>query len=276
MKRRSGFSLIELLIALAILGLVAGTLTRLLVSAHRSFRQQTERADFDGLLRQAAALFHAEFRGLDSGDSTGSDFESIGPQSIGYKPVRTFRFLCRRPDTLDATLTAWAPYFGVRDLRPDLDSVLVLSAGYSEEFWESADLLAVEPASCPGGFPGLLARVAGISASRLAAIPEGAPLLGRESVQIQSYRDGRGEWWIGMRRYQKLAGRWPAIQPVLGPLTPGGFQVSYHDESGSLVTNHTDVAGIRVRISLRNADPFAVWKDRESTIEAALRGRGGG
>lgn len=270
--RRSGFSLLELLIALVVAAVVASLLATLLVSSHRNVRVQFERADHDAVLRQAMALFQAEFRGLGGPDSTWSDIESMRSDAIVYKPVRTVRFLCRRPDTLNLNFTTWPTYYGVRDFRPDLDSVKVMFAGYEREEWHTADLLGVERSSCPFGEPGVLLRLSGLKG--LEAVPDGAPLVGTETVEMRSYQDGRGEWWLGLRRYQKASRRWPSIQPVLGRLAPGGFELRYLGTDGSLVTNHTDVAGIRVRISLRNADPWTRWVDRQSTFEVAFRGRG--
>ena len=101
--------------------------------------------------------------------------------------------------------------------------------------------------------------------------------MGQELVEMRSYRDSRGEWWLGMRRFQVHSQRWPAIQPVLGPLEPDGLSFGYLGESGGLVTDHTDVVRIRVRIYVRFADPLgskATGGVGPEVIEVGLRGAG--
>ncbi len=274
MKSEPGFSLVELLIALVIGSVVAASATGLLLRGFRSFREQTDRATLDAGVRQSAALFQAEFRGLDTRDSVRPDLISGQSTSIIYKPMRTLRFLCRSADTAKSVVTTWPRFLGSRDVRPDLDSVLLLVIAVDGEYWIGGDLVQVSPGACPGRAPGVALKLNGVTAEQLVALLPGAAVLGGEVSEIKSYSDSRGTWWLGMRRYQKAAGRWPAIQPVLGPLAPEGLVISYLDAAGGLVTDHTDVARIRVRITHELADPFARRRDRESVVDVALRGRG--
>ncbi len=274
MKPDSGFSLVELIIALFISAVVTASATGLLLRGFRSLREQTDRATLDAGVRQAAALFQAEFRGLDTRDSVRPDLVLGQSASIIYKPMRTLRFLCRSADTTGSVVTTWPRFLGSRDVRPDLDSVLLLVITVDSEYWIGADLVEESPGTCPGRAPGVALKLNGVTAEQLVALLPGAAVLGGEVSEIKSYRDGRGTWWLGMRRYQKAGNRWPAIQPVLGPLAPDGLVISYLAADGGLVTDHTDVARIRVRITHELADPFARRRDRESVVDIALRGRG--
>jgi type IV pilus assembly protein PilW len=59
-RSSAGFTLVELLVSLTIFAVVAGVLTTVLVSANRTHRQTTHRAEIQAASRQALSLLTAE------------------------------------------------------------------------------------------------------------------------------------------------------------------------------------------------------------------------
>ena len=59
-RSTAGFTLVELLVSLTIFAVVAGVLTTVLVSANRTHRQTTHRAEIQAASRQALSLMTAE------------------------------------------------------------------------------------------------------------------------------------------------------------------------------------------------------------------------
>ena len=65
---RRGFTLIELMIALVLLGLVSTAVYKVLVNNQRVYLAQTQTIDLQQNIRAAAAILPAEFRELDAAD----------------------------------------------------------------------------------------------------------------------------------------------------------------------------------------------------------------
>ncbi len=59
-RSSAGFTLVELLVSLTIFAMVAGVLTTVLITANRTHRQTTHRAEIQGASRQALSLLTAE------------------------------------------------------------------------------------------------------------------------------------------------------------------------------------------------------------------------
>src|SRR5207244_2923124 len=91
---RRGFSLIELMIALVLLGLVSAAVYKVLVNNQRLYLAQTQTIDLQQNIRAAAAILPAEFRELDAADG---DITAMGPDSIRMRAMRQLSFLCATP-----------------------------------------------------------------------------------------------------------------------------------------------------------------------------------
>src|SRR5205809_1402441 len=85
---RLGFSLIELMIALVLLGLVSAAVYKVLVNNQRVYLAQTQTIDLQQNIRAAAAILPAEFRELDASDG---DIAAMGPTSLQIRAMRQDR-----------------------------------------------------------------------------------------------------------------------------------------------------------------------------------------
>src|SRR5438093_1988928 len=91
---RRGFTLIELMIALVLLGLVSAAVYKVLVNNQRIYLAQTQTIDLNQNMRAAAAILPAELRELDAADG---DILAMGPDSIRIRAMRQLAFVCQTP-----------------------------------------------------------------------------------------------------------------------------------------------------------------------------------
>src|SRR5207249_805044 len=88
---RRGYTLVELIIALVLLGIVSGAIYQVLVNNQRVYQAQTQQIDLQENLRAATTVLPAEFRELDAVDG---DIQSMTPTSIQIRAMRKLGFLC--------------------------------------------------------------------------------------------------------------------------------------------------------------------------------------
>lgn len=267
--------MVEVVLALVVAGVVAAAAFRAYLVAQRAYREQVERAWGNAALREAAVVLRAELAELDGTDSLGGDILALSAASMRYRAYRGFAVLCQPPDAAGLAVAVWGNDMGLREIDAEIDSVLLLAHGdavaQSDNRWRAADVVAVERGPvCPGGRLGARIALGGISASELAAVHDGAPARIFEISEINRYRDGGGRWWMGMRRYQKVEGFWPPIQPVVGPLAPGGLEFRGYDAAGAGTEDTDRVTGIGATVLV--AGETARRTTRSLEVRVALRG----
>jgi prepilin-type N-terminal cleavage/methylation domain-containing protein len=271
---RRGFTMIELLVALVLLGLVSTALYRVLVNNQRLYMAQTQRIDLSQNIRAAASILPAEFRELSAseGDITTNP---LSPTRLDIRGMRWLSFICT-PPVLGGALVGGVlnnvfmvvrggsvlgqpMYFGARTILLS-DSMLVYYDGNqttrADDFWAVARPTALQAQNCPDGRPGTrvtmnvnLAPV-GVAGNVNGAITVGAPVRGYERVIYQLYQPaGDTSWYIGM---QPAAG---VMQPLVGPVLANGFTMSYFDSTGVVTNNRVRIARIDITVRARTAAP---------------------
>lgn len=277
-----GFTLVEVVVALCLLAVISTSAIRVLLANQQMYRKQVELARVNATLRAAAAILPGELRELDPTDPNGGDLIRISPTSITYRALRNLYVVCRPPSGGQSVVTLFADYLGSRPLNPTVDSVLLFADGDpgigDDDRWLHADLTWVAGGECPGGTPGITVGLGGVSATGLGMVSAGAPLRTGAVMEMLRYRGGDGLWWLGMRRLRKEGGgRRPAVQPLLGPLAPGGLEFSYYDAQGSATTDPTKVASIGILVtaaaprSQPDAHSAGSLRQRRIAVRVALR-----
>lgn len=247
---RGGTTLGELLIALTLLGLIAGIIHRTVSAVLRLTAAQARAVEVNNTLRAAALILAEELRPL---DPAGGDLLAIAPGQITYRAVRSVYAVCRVPRDSGGIVSLHRRHLGSRDLDPEVDSVLI----YHEQAdgWFAADLVWAGPGRrCPGGTPSLDVRVDGPIGASWQTPAVGTPVQGFEVAQARAYRGSGGQWWLGMRRRQKDRQAWPAIQPVLGPLAAHGVEFRFLDRYGRPTLLSRGVARIDVLVRAVSSD----------------------
>lgn len=271
-----GVTLAEVVVTIALLGIVGTAIHRTLVTGGRTYRAQMQRIDGHQTLRIAATLLPAELRELDAG---GGDLVAVSADSVRLRAPRHVAFLCAPPDLGPATpspasrattlVVARQPTYGLRGLDPATDSVLVYYEGDpatpADDGWVAGELLSVTDAVCPAP-DGRAARALqvrlGFAAGQLgpppnAAVPAGAPVRGFEPVTYLRYRASDGRHYIGQRSGRDL-------QPILGPVARRGLTLVYYDAYGHVTGDRRRVAAIEARVHATPTDSIV--------IRVALRG----
>ncbi|MCH7874605.1 MAG: prepilin-type N-terminal cleavage/methylation domain-containing protein [Gemmatimonadetes bacterium] len=251
MTDRRGFTLVELITAVVLVGIVGTAIYQLLVSNQRIYREQSQRVDVNQAVRAAISILPGEIRELNAGDPAGSDIILMTGSLLQFKSMRSLYFLCQAPAGTQVVLDANL-FFGIRPLDQARDSLLLFAEGdpltRADDSWLHADVVSTTPGTaCPGGGASVTVNVGGVTAPELAAVESGAPVRGFEVVEVRLYADGLGAQWLGRRRFQK-SGSWTATEPIVGPLSSGGLQLAYYDSTGAVTATPGNVARISITV----------------------------
>lgn len=286
---RRGFTLVELLVALVLLGIVSASLYRVLVNNQRMYQSQTQRIDLQSNLRAAQSILPADLREVDASEG---DISEATSTSITFRAMRWIAFICNPPITgvggvnpvLAITLTNKKMFF-IR-FPSTGDSVLVRYEGdegtRNDDSWVRGVVTATGTLNCPGvpTYPDNSAgRLLTISASMPSAdsgpvikapnlpntIYAGAPVRGFMNVTYSLYRPaGDTSWYVGMRSGTN------AIQPLIGPVLSNGLEMTYFDSTGTQLStplSSTDLLRImRVTITVRARTAQAVRRASGGTL----------
>lgn len=282
--RTRGFTLVELLVALVMLGLIGASTYGVLVRTQRTQQAQLVRAENQANVRAGALILPADLReiGFDTvpNISRTSDIVSFARDRVRFLAGRGFGIIC---DFSLTQVTVALPVWGLRDpVLTDRFRLFVendLNTGV-DDAWVPLPVTAISNVTCPTGERGLrLSTALPVVATQVFA---GSPVRWMEEVEYGIYQAGT-EWWLGQRSYAGVGS--PAWQPVLGPLAPytadaasglildyrtatGGtagavFDIRYIDISlrgvGSRATSlgggaarQVDTVGVTTRVALRN------------------------
>lgn len=259
MTNRRGFTLVEMLTALVLLGIVGTALYQLLVNNQRLYQEQTQRVQVNENARAAISILPGEVRELNAGDPAESDVVAMTASSLSYKAMRGLYVLCQPPNTgalqvtVDNTL-----FYGLRRLDPTRDSVLIFAenddATRMDDGWLHADVTsATTGTACPGGTASLQLQLAGVTAGQLGGVLDGSPLRTYEVAQILTYADAYGAQWLGGRAFAKASQSWGGTQPIVGPVSASGLQLVYYDTTGAVTAVAADVARIGITVESRSS-----------------------
>jgi prepilin-type N-terminal cleavage/methylation domain-containing protein len=249
-RSRHGFTLAEVLIALALTLVVAGALWGLLLDTQRIAREQAQRVDLQSNLRTGSLVVLSEFRELSAvagGTGVQNDVLAANPSAMTYRAMRGIGFLCGSP-TAGAIRLGRSTFTGHRDPQAGRDEVLILlpdtSAAGATNSWLSAPISAVATSSpCPGSLgPGITLTLP--AGTPVTGLEVGTPVRIAEVMELRLYVS-EGRSWLGARSVSTGE----AIQPLLGPLTSGGgFRLDYLDAGGAPTADRTRISGIRVAL----------------------------
>src|SRR5256885_13674580 len=85
---RRGFTMIELLIALVILGIVSAALYKVLVTNQRTYLPQTQRIDLQQNIRAAVTILPAELREINAVRTPGASHRELDGRLSSSRTIR--------------------------------------------------------------------------------------------------------------------------------------------------------------------------------------------
>jgi prepilin-type N-terminal cleavage/methylation domain-containing protein len=267
---RRGFTLIELMIALVLLGIVSAAVYKILVNSQRVYLAQTQTIDLQGNIRAAAAILPAEFRELDAADG---DIKAMTATSLRIRAMRQLAFVCSDPalggGIGQIVLTVRAtPIYGTRQTFKQGDSILVFWEGNpttrTDDQWLPAQLQKAPDAgfcadSNVATHPAFLLTlqpqwINDPNVNRAGAITRGAPVRGFDKIAYELYQSPTdNNWYLGQRNPAQGG----TIQPMIGPLIgPNGVTFSYYDSVGVVTADSSKVSQIGFVLRARTASPI--------------------
>ncbi len=159
---RRGFTMVELLVALVLLGLVSAALYRVLVNNQRLYMAQTQRIDLSQNIRAAANILPAELREIDASEG---DIVSMTPTRLEIRAMRWLGFACLPPvlggalNGLTMVIRGGTPgqplFFGARGMNIATDTMLIYYDGNptsrNDDYWARGTFTGVVPVAqnCP-------------------------------------------------------------------------------------------------------------------------------
>lgn len=262
---RRGFTLIELMVAILLLGIVSAGVYRVLVSNQRIYHAQTQRIDLQQNIRAAATILPSEFREL---ASTEGDIYAMSATEIRMRAMRQFGVLCQEPNLAGGVagraIVLFRNLFNGPDLVPG-DSLLLYYEGdegsRNDDSWVTAVVTLLNaPGVCADGVtPGIALTVDVLNFPNPAQpfpvgttpIPRGGPVRGFDGVRYALYQSPTDNLW-----YLGLDVQNAGIQPLVGPLSgSNGLTFRYFNSLGAVTAAVDSVAMIEVTVRARTADP---------------------
>ncbi len=293
--RRNGFTLVEVIIALALAGIAASFMIGTLVRQQRFYTSAAAILDTRAQLRDAADVLTTDIRGAATGllglpamhDSAIEMYSTIAASiactvqsasTIGLPPRRlesgtTLTSMLAHPDTGDlAIVFTYAPG------KPDSGS------------WESLQVASFQSrpvaSSCPSstGFTtsgdeaqGTAGFAVSLAQSPVTPFSPGAPVHFVRRARYSLYRSSDNKWYLGYRRCGVAgASGCAAVQPVSGPYQQysssgvSGLAFRYFDVGGSELGNAVNsnlVARVDIVLRGKSARSANLAGDTRSTYK---------
>ena len=259
MSDRRAFTLPELLVSVAIAGVLAGAITTTLVRQQRFFGAAAEMLDVRAQLRDAADVLASDIRGAAvasyglpvMADSAIELYTSIGTSVACSAPSGVVVALAPSVLANGNTLTSLL----VTPDTGDLAAVYSIPANNIDSArWETRRITAFSSRSlastCPSstGFTTVADAVAGATGYQLTLasspgsdVHKGAPVRFLRRARYSIYKSSDGKWYLGYRRCTAgVPASCAAIQPLGGPYRPygprsaeSGLSFRYYDVNGA-------------------------------------------
>jgi prepilin-type N-terminal cleavage/methylation domain-containing protein len=251
-RGRSGFSLIEMMISLAIAGIVLGAAYRLLLANQRFYRSQSVINDVQTNVREAALILAGEMREV---SATGGDLQQMTDTAVTINAMRALGFVCSLPDLiLGRVVVNNAALFRYRNIDPTRDSVFIFREGLvnraSDDRWLRGKISATTAVNCADGSAGTRVGMSGLVGGtfvQMDSVTIGAPVRAFETVNYRLYDAGSGIWWLGIRNY--INGVWTGTQPIAGPMRPNdGVKFDYYDSTGTVTATAALVRSVGITV----------------------------
>ncbi|MEP6690279.1 MAG: prepilin-type N-terminal cleavage/methylation domain-containing protein [Gemmatimonadaceae bacterium] len=267
MLSRRAFTVVELLVSLAVLGVILAAILGLIVSQQRFYAGAASMLETRTVLRDAADAVGGSLRGIAPGEG---DIYSMTSSAVEFRAPAGASIAC----TIDATRTrvtipALTLASGLAlstwpSLPADGDSLWIFDAGAlpdgSDDRWGVAALTAAPGGgSCPvaTGFSSSAAEAArgftlALDGALPATIASGAAIRIFRRARYELYLAADGAWYLGY--YDCLGSRatpCSAVQPVSGPYlagsgSPPGLSLSFVDAAGATTADPRAVARVDV------------------------------
>jgi len=268
---RRGFTTVELMVALVLLGVISGGIATLLRRQRRFFTNAASLVEQRISLRDATGILPGELRAL---SPAGGDVIAFSDSALEIHATIGAAILCDTLPTGDALALAPARESGAVissfTTAPQAGDVAVVydggTPGPRDDRWiplgiastaSSTAVCATSPfvSAADASLPRTVLRLA--SGTRVApTVLPGAFVRVLRRVRYRFYRSGAGEWYLGYAEWDGSA--YGVVQPVSGPFAPysrrgaSGVWLRYFDRDGAELFAASDAPRIaRIDVAVR-------------------------
>lgn len=274
MRKRYGFTLVELMLGLVVGAIVLGGVVEMLIVQGRGFRKQREIIDTRQTAREAASLLAWDLRQSPVG---GSPLAVMTATKVALRSPRGLGIICAKHPLL-ARYGLWKT--GGSIVAGTDDSALVYQVGRDK--WNVLKIsavgtpLAMGVAACawPGArAPDVVVEFTVNSKADTSGIRVGASFRSFRRVEYAPYQLN-GRWWLGRKvgsaaDYDQLTG------PLVAP-PANGLELAYYDTLGAVTTNPVAVASVAMTFRTESFEKTDVgnsfgYQHDSLTTKVALR-----
>lgn len=268
MTPRRGLSLVEIMVALVLLGIVATGIMTVVMRQQQFYRSATEVIDTRSQIRQAAAVVPVDIRGV---SSVGGDILNMSDSSLDVRGNIGSGLVCSHTAnsvTIPPINLANGRYFTTFLTRPRVRDVLIIlddkASGNQDDDWIPYTIASIDSTliGCTSFTDVTLDAtryryVYTFTTNLSPTIVDGAPLRMARGVKYSIYKSASdGLWWMGYRECRGDGSGCDAVQPVSGPYKPyvpndtvnSGVSFVYRDSTGAITSNRADVARVELFI----------------------------
>ena len=250
MRRRSGFTLVELLMALILFVLVGGAIYRVLNVSQRAARTQTERAAMQGGLRTGVQVAVSELQELWTDPvANQSAISAMTQTKVTYYGMRGLGVTCSDPTEAQIKVrrSSYSDARGGASQILSSDRVWVFADSDQDEDSDDEWVLAQITASpgggtCDDGTQAMVLVIGGMG-GKSANVRSTAPIRVDQLMELGLVTvDGRD--WLGIG----TAGTGQDLTPLAGPLVTNGLAFEYLDATNNLAGSASAVKTIVMTI----------------------------
>lgn len=272
MRGRGGYTLVELMIAVTILGIMGTLVAQIMMSQQRFFARLSEQTNVRRELRNTLGTLPTELRGF---STVGGDLTSFDATSLTFRSTIGTSIVCDAPSTTSidvppinaarTSLSNWVTQPGVGDmvwvLRHD-------DNGVAGDFWSSHSITAVTTGAnlCSSAQTSVFTDAV-LDAGKLryrftvtpalpSAVTIGSAVRFTRATKYELAAQSSGRWYLQRSEWQ--AGAWTTPVVLSGPYLPptaggtGGMALTYWDSLNVAVAPGGDSRRVaRIDVALR-------------------------
>lgn len=287
LRRRVGASIMELMIALVIFGLVMAGVTSAIVEQTRFQAGAARVVGSQRSMRHIGDLLPSELRALGTG---AGDIYAMGPSSVDLRVTTGSSVVCsisggRTSVTIPPVQLATAvPLTAWRDVPLAGDSVFIFDEGAStarnDDTWRRYRLTAAATTAGTCATATGFTRTAGeASAGRTVSVTPTIPITTVPGAPMRFFRPARyglvsgsgGRWYVGYTECMPTCG---TLDAVAGPVSsPGaqGVRFTFRDSLGAVTAVPSQVAFVELELHTDGAPVGERSRMRSGALADSLR-----
>ena len=270
LTRRPGFTLAELLIALACASVLFAVTASIALRQQRLFAELADNAAATGRLREVTATLPIDLRGV---SPAAGDIREARDTALEVRATIASAVVCDtagRSIVLGPALAGAGTFANYLTAVASSDTAWLLDLRDTLDNWIPRKITSVSSTSANGCGRGAPVASGPFSATTLtldslAPARPGTALRVTRPVRYSLYRSSDGSWQVGARDWNSSTLRLNTIQPIAGPFAPPsghGLAFSYLDSAGRELANPGDssarLALIRIAAMTRAGAPARV------------------